>query len=63
MPPFAQIPRIVAFLRSETPVEDISANPVVVHQQLMAREGFQTHAVVKRTVFASLGECIKPQGY
>ena len=55
MPPFAQIPRIIA--------EDISANPVVVHQQLMAREGFQTHAVVKRTVFASLGECIKPQGY
>jgi len=32
-----------------------------LHQQLMAREGFQTHAVVKRSVFASLGECIKPQ--
>jgi fatty acid desaturase len=32
-----------------------------LHQHLMAREGFQTHAVIKRTVFASLGECIKPQ--
>ena len=33
-----------------------------LHRQLMAREGFQTHAVVKRSVFASLGECVKPQG-
>lgn len=32
-----------------------------LHQHLMAREGFRTHAVVKRSVFASLGECIKPQ--
>src|SRR5215467_13645725 len=32
-----------------------------LHQQLMAREGFQKHAVVRRSVFASLGECIKPQ--
>ena len=30
-----------------------------LHRQLMAREGFQTHAVVKRSVFASLGECVK----
>jgi hypothetical protein len=59
MSPFAQIPRIVAFLRSETPVEDISANPVVVHQQLMAREGFSDTRRCQRTVFASLGECIK----
>ena len=33
-----------------------------LHQQLVAREGFQTHAVVKRSVLASLGECVKPQG-
>jgi fatty acid desaturase len=33
-----------------------------LHRQLMAREGFQTHAVVKRSVFASLGECVKAQG-
>ena len=32
-----------------------------LHQQLMARERFQKHAVVRRSVFASLGECIKPQ--
>jgi len=31
MPPFARIPRIIAFLRSENPVEDISVNPVVAH--------------------------------
>jgi fatty acid desaturase len=30
-----------------------------LHLQLIAREGFQTHAVVKRSVFASLGECTK----
>jgi fatty acid desaturase len=32
-----------------------------LHQQLMAREGFQKHAVVSRSVFDSLAECIKPQ--
>jgi fatty acid desaturase len=32
-----------------------------LHQQLMAREGFQTHAVVKRSVLASLGECVRPR--
>jgi fatty acid desaturase len=31
-----------------------------LHQQLMAREGFRTHAVVRRSLFTSLGECIKP---
>ena len=31
-----------------------------LHQLLMAREGFQTHAVVRRSVVTSLGECIKP---
>ena len=31
-----------------------------LHQALMAREGFRTHAVVRRSVFASLGECVKP---
>jgi fatty acid desaturase len=30
-----------------------------LHQHLMAREGFQTYAVVRRSVFTSLGECIK----
>lgn len=34
-----------------------------LHQQLMAREGFKTHAVVKRSVVASLGECVRPQPY
>ncbi len=37
MPPFAQIPRIIAFLRSENPVEDISVNPVVVHPHNSSR--------------------------
>jgi fatty acid desaturase len=32
-----------------------------LHRQLMAREGFQTHAVVRRSVFTSLGECVEPQ--
>ena len=32
-----------------------------LHQFLMLREGFQANAVVKRSVFASLGECIKRQ--
>jgi fatty acid desaturase len=31
-----------------------------LHQLLMAREGFQSHAVVRRSVVISLGECIKP---
>ena len=31
-----------------------------LHQLLMAREGFQTHAIVRRSVVTSLGECIKP---
>jgi len=31
-----------------------------LHQQLMMREGFRAHAVVRRSVFTSLGECIKP---
>jgi fatty acid desaturase len=31
-----------------------------LHRLLMAREGFQANAVVKRSVFASLDECIKP---
>jgi len=26
----------------------------------MMREGFRAHAVVRRSVFISLGECIKP---
>lgn len=33
-----------------------------LHQQLMAREGFRRKAVVKRSVLASLGECVKPVG-
>ncbi len=37
MPPFAQIPRIIAFLRSENPVEDISVNPVVAHPHNTSR--------------------------
>ncbi|MGV1013880.1 MAG: fatty acid desaturase, partial [Methyloceanibacter sp.] len=31
-----------------------------LHQELMAREGFQSHAVVRRSVFTSLGECVRP---
>jgi fatty acid desaturase len=31
MPDFARISRIIAFLRAETPTDDISANPVVKH--------------------------------
>jgi hypothetical protein len=31
-----------------------------LHRHLMAREGFQTHAVVRRSVLTSLGECVKP---
>jgi fatty acid desaturase len=32
-----------------------------LHKQPMVREGFRIHAVVRRSVFASLGECIKLQ--
>src|SRR5262245_22284410 len=32
-----------------------------LHKDLMVREGFRTRAVVRRSVFASLGECIQPQ--
>jgi fatty acid desaturase len=31
-----------------------------LHQLLMEREGFRAHAVVRRSVVTSLGECIKP---
>jgi fatty acid desaturase len=31
-----------------------------LHRHLMAREGFRTHAVVRRSVLTSLGECVKP---
>jgi fatty acid desaturase len=30
-----------------------------LHQALMERQGFREHAVVKRSVFASLGECVR----
>jgi fatty acid desaturase len=30
-----------------------------LHRALMERQGFRTHAVVRRSVFASLGECIR----
>lgn len=33
-----------------------------LHQLLMARKGFQAHAVVRRSVFTSLGDCIAGQG-
>jgi fatty acid desaturase len=33
------------------------------HQLLVARQGFRAHAVVKRSLAASLRECIKPQSY
>ncbi len=32
-----------------------------LHKELMAREGFRRHAVVRRSILASLGECLKPQ--
>ena len=31
-----------------------------LHQHLMAREGFRNHAVVRRSIVTSLGECIRP---
>ena len=34
---FARITRIIAFLRSEIPAEDISANPVVKHPHNTSR--------------------------
>lgn len=37
MPQFARITRIIAFLRSEIPTEDISANPVVQHPHNTSR--------------------------
>lgn len=37
MPRFAQLTRIIAFLRAESPVEDISANPVVEHPHNTSR--------------------------
>jgi fatty acid desaturase len=33
-----------------------------LHEQLVAREGFRRHAVIRRSVFASLGECVRPSG-
>ena len=30
-----------------------------LHQQLMAREGFRRHAVIRRSVFTSLSECVR----
>jgi hypothetical protein len=29
-----------------------------LHNELMAREGFRRHAVVRRSILASLGECV-----
>jgi len=29
-----------------------------LHRELMAREGFRRHAVVRRSILASLGECV-----
>ena len=31
-----------------------------LHHHLMAREGFRTHAVVRRSIVTSLGECVRP---
>ncbi|HEY6920358.1 MAG TPA: fatty acid desaturase family protein, partial [Methyloceanibacter sp.] len=31
-----------------------------LHRHLMAREGFRTNAVVRRSVITSLGECVRP---
>jgi fatty acid desaturase len=33
-----------------------------LHERLLAREGFRQHAVIRRSVFASLGECVRPTG-
>ena len=32
-----------------------------LHEALMARQGFRQHAVVRRSVLTSLGECVRPQ--
>ncbi len=37
MPSFERISKIIAFLRSENPVEDISVNPVVQHPHNTSR--------------------------
>jgi hypothetical protein len=37
MQPFAQLTKVVAFLRSENPVEDISENQVVQHPHNTSR--------------------------
>ena len=37
MPAFAQINKIVAFLRSENPTQDISTNPIVEHPHNTSR--------------------------
>jgi fatty acid desaturase len=31
-----------------------------LHAELMVRQGFRTHAVVRRSVMTSLGECVRP---
>jgi fatty acid desaturase len=31
-----------------------------LHEQLVSREGFRRHAVIRRSVFASLVECVRP---
>jgi fatty acid desaturase len=31
-----------------------------LHERLVARESFQQHAVIRRSVFASLGDCVSP---
>jgi len=31
-----------------------------LHQQLMSREGFLKHAVIRRSAFISLSECVRP---
>ena len=34
---FAKVKSVIAFLRSETPAEDISANPLVIHPHNTSR--------------------------
>jgi fatty acid desaturase len=31
-----------------------------LHEALMSREGFRKHAVVRRSISTSLGECVRP---
>jgi len=33
-----------------------------LHRELMKREGFRSHAVVRRSILISLGECVRPSG-